>query len=694
MVGAESGKPEFQIYDKKADVFRNVEYRDIVILMRSLSHKAQDYVEMLRLAGVPVNSQSACGYFEATEISDCLCLLKVLDNADRDIELAAVLRGPIFGLSDSSLVKIRLHTEKNSKSNPLPPSGYSPLAGGELRSFYQAVLAYAQNGSDKHLCQTLNDILRQLNQWRRQVRQGSLADLLDGIFRTRRLLSFYSALPNGAQRRANLLKLHDHAIQFEHFRTTEPGAALGRFVEFLEKLAETEQDWAPAEPDSSSENAVRIMSVHKSKGLEFPVVFVAELNTPFNRRSATGQCLIDEETVGLQIIDRKARGRFSSLAHQVIAERRKQADLAEEMRILYVALTRAREKLILTASKKEKVCVNLLAECTGFNEQLSAPNRRCIPDWKLTEAGCHLDWLLMGMAGNAELCRLFDLEGGESDTLFFAGRVSRNDLEIITDQIRQKKRSLKSYTTCPKAGTEVSKQAQAAFESIQGNLLWQYPFEDIAKLAAKLSVSELTHADDEFSAIDVTRAFAKKPTAVNKPSKATGTDALSLGSAVHLILEHIDLSEPVNIKSLQKTITGLVEKELLNEAIAKQIDISSILSFFDSDLGKLAQQAGNNVLREWPFTYALDANQVGAKTTDEIIVLQGIIDMIIPMEKGLVIVDFKTDRVTEENVEQRAEQYSQQLRSYGCAAGDILKQPVQSAWLYFLTPQKAIEVAL
>ena len=663
IVGTETGKPEFQIYDKKTGVFRDVQYRDIVILMRSLSHKAQDYVEMLRLAGVPVSSQSACGYFEATEISDCLSLLKVLDNADRDIELAALLRGPIFGVTDSQLAAIRLAADKHA-------------------SFYQAVLAYVDNGPDKTLQNKLSEILTQLNQWRRQVHQDSLANMLDGVFRQKRLLSFYSALPNGAQRRANLLKLHDHAIQFEHFRTTEPGAALTRFVEFLEKLAEAEQDWAPAEPDSSGENAVRIMSVHKSKGLEFPVVFVAELNTSFNMRASSGQCLINEDTVGLQIVDRPARGRFATLAHQVIAERRKKADLAEEMRILYVALTRAREKLILTASKKENACVKVLIESAAFADRIA--------DWRLSEVRCHLDWVLMGAAGNNELCRLFDLDGVDSQPLFYPERIGRDELDGMTREILDAKRSLKSYTTPPKAGSKADSKAQAAFEMIGQNLLWQYPFEEMTQRAAKLSVSELTHADDEFSGVDLTGAFSKKPAVLDDTKrKSSGADALSLGSAVHLILEHIDLSNPVDAAAIEKTITQLAKEKQLSPAIIQQIDPAAILAFFNSDLGQLAQQAGNKVLREWPFTYALAADD---ETKDEIVVLQGIVDMIIPTEKGLVIVDFKTDRVTEDNVNERAEQYTEQLRAYARAASDIIKRPVQSAWLYFLRLQEALEV--
>jgi ATP-dependent helicase/nuclease subunit A len=203
IVGSQTRSPEIQVYDKKTDAFRDVEYRDIVVLMRSLSHKAQDYTEMLRLAGVPVNSQSACGYFEATEVSDCLTLLKVLDNPDRDIELAGLLRSPVFSITDTELAKIRLHTK-------------------EKISFYKAVRKYAADGSEMALREKLNTILSQINAWRQQVRAGSLADFLDRVFREKGLLSFYAAGANGAQRRANLLKLHDHAIRFEHFRTTEP----------------------------------------------------------------------------------------------------------------------------------------------------------------------------------------------------------------------------------------------------------------------------------------------------------------------------------------------------------------------------------------------------------------------------------------------------------------------------------------
>ena len=295
MVGADGSKAEFQSMTARPAVPRCA-VRDIVILMRSLSHKANTYVEILRLAQIPVNSQSACGYFETTEISDCLSLLKTLDNPDGDIELAATLRSPLFGFDDTALATIRFYAEDTI---------------GRKKPFYQAVKRYAEDGPDATLRKAVCDALRQLDQWRQAAQHGNIATLLDEVFRTTGLLAFYAALPNGAVRRANLLKLHDRAIQFEQFRTSRPGMGLARFVEFLEKLQDQEQDWAPGQPDSM-ENAVRVMSVHKSKGLEFPVVFAAELNTRFNMTDTVGECLIDEDTIGLQAAIEGGRFRLSS----------------------------------------------------------------------------------------------------------------------------------------------------------------------------------------------------------------------------------------------------------------------------------------------------------------------------------------------------------------------------------------------
>jgi ATP-dependent helicase/nuclease subunit A len=365
---------------------RDVEYRDIVILMRSLARKANDYVQVLRLAGVPVSCEATAGYFEATEISDCLALLKVLDNPQRDIELAAVLRSPFFKISDTELAKIRIRSK----------------TGEHKKNFYSCVVEYCNNGRDVKLIAKLKEILVVIEQWRTIARRGNLADLIWQIYRQTGFLSFVSALPNGQARRANLLKLHDRAIQFEGFAGSAGNLSLSRFVDFIAKLQEVGQDWAPAEPDAAAGNAVRILSVHKSKGLEFPVVFLAELDSQFNKRDIYGDFLADaDDTLGLQIIDRKSNSKLRSLAHQVIAEHKLSTIMAEEMRILYVATTRARDRLILSACEKQKHCRDLV--CNGF---LSGTEP--VPDWQLRRCRSPLDWILYGLSDMKDLHEAFE----------------------------------------------------------------------------------------------------------------------------------------------------------------------------------------------------------------------------------------------------------------------------------------------
>ncbi|MCE5186199.1 MAG: helicase-exonuclease AddAB subunit AddA [Planctomycetaceae bacterium] len=680
LVGADTGRPQIEIYDKKLDTTRPLDYRDIVILMRSLSHKARDYVEMLRLAGIPVSSQSSCGYFDAAEVTDCLCLLKVLDNPDRDIELAGLLRSPVFSVSDNELALVRLHAEENSKSK-IRNSNDRNIKRITRANFYQAVKMYAQNGPAPALRAKLLDILNQIAQWRSEARNGSLADLLDRVLADKGLLAFYGALPNGTQRKANLLKLHDHAIQFEHFRTTDPGGSLGRFVEFLEKLDEGGQDWAPAEPDSAGENAVRIMSVHKAKGLEFPVVFAAELNTKFNMQDCGGECLISDRMLGLQILDRQASRRYPSMAHQVIADQRRRMNIAEEMRILYVALTRAREKLILTGSVRQSACVNRLQQVTALPQT---------PEWVTADGQCHLDWVLNGLAQSPTLHRLYEtgLEGQAGQLLkFHAERVSRQELESISSRILQTNRSLKNMVK--PAGKSAVNKAAVAFEHIRHNLQWSYPFEHALSINAKFSVSELVHREGLSAAV-----FETKPSAVNAAAgrRQAQATAMEVGSAFHALFESLDLSRPIDAPAIEAVLKRLVDSGRVSQAAARQVEIASALSFFEHRLGQLTLRHAAGALREWPFTVALNAQFAAAAADGDTVILQGIVDLIVPTSEGLIVVDFKTDRVTEPELTARSQGYAEQLRYYAGAAAAILRKPIFQTWLYYLTPRQAYPV--
>jgi ATP-dependent helicase/nuclease subunit A len=644
--------------------------------MRSLAKKANDYVEIFRLAGVPVSCQATAGYFEATEISDFVALLKVLDNPQRDIELAAVLRSPFFKVSDTELAKIKLHNRIQQRH----------------KSYYDCVLEYCRGGADAELAGRLEKVLTRIEQWRTIARRGNLADLIWRIYRETGFLSFVSALPNGQARRANLLKLHDRAIQYEGFASSAGVPSLTRFVEFIEKLQDAGQDWAPAEPQSSAGNAVRILSVHKSKGLEFPVVFLAELESRFNKRDVQADCLIDaNHTLGLQIIDRESNSKLSSLAHEVIAERKLSATLAEEMRILYVATTRAKERLILTASEKHKKCREIISNGFFFSD-------KPVPDWQLRACRNPLEWILYGLSGQKILHDAFETglaERAIDDDLFGFELHGQSDLKQLAETIMRLKAGKSTQPSANSKKTRSKREGSELLAQVKKSLTWRYRFGDEALLPAKSSVTQLTHGNDEYMKFDYSGVLDRRPHVLitAEPDSGETLDGRLIGTATHLVISQLDLAGPVTRGAVEKTIEKLQADDAIVPAVAKQIDAESILTFFNTEQGRLIFDPANTVRREWPFTFALPASGwENSSVAEDTIVVQGIIDLVVRTAQGLVVIDFKTDKITAQQAEERAELYRRQLELYSRAACAILKEKPVGRWLYFLTPRVFVEV--
>jgi ATP-dependent helicase/nuclease subunit A len=676
MVGADTGKAEFQINDEQQGVQRDVEYRDIVILMRSLAKKANDYVEILRLAGVPVSCQATAGYFEATEISDFVALLKVLDNPQRDIELAAVLRSPIFNVTDTELARIKLNNKGQQRH----------------KGYYDCVIEYCRGGSDTGPAGRLDKILARIEQWRTTARRGNLADLIWRIYRQTGFLSFVSALPNGQARRANLLRLHDRAIQYEGFAGSTGVPSLTRFVEFIEKLQEAGQDWAPAEPQSSAGNAVRILSVHKSKGLEFPVVFLAELQSRFNKRDVQADCLIDADyTLGLQVIDQESNSKLSSLAHQVIEEQKASTGLAEEMRILYVATTRAKERLILTASEKQNKCRQVLSNAFFFGDKPA-------PGWQLRNCQSPLEWVLYGLAGQKILHEAFETglsEKAVGNDLFSFKLHGPSDLKQMAEAVMRLKAGMPARPSATSQKQGRKKEDSQLIEQVKKSLGWRYRFADAALLPAKSSVTQLTHGNDEYMKFDYSGALDRRPSALMTagPDSAVPIDGRLVGTATHLVISELDLSGPITIEAIEKTIEKLLVNGEIAPAVVEQIDAESILTFFDAGQGRLTLDPANTVWREWPFTFAMPASEwKNSHVSEDTIVVQGIIDLLVRTAHGLVVIDFKTDKITAGQAEERAGLYRRQLELYNRAACAILKDKPAGRWLYFLNPRVFVEV--
>jgi ATP-dependent helicase/nuclease subunit A len=692
---ADSGTPALQILDSQTGQPRPAEYRDIVILMRSLSAKF-DFVEALRLCGIPVTCEGVAGYFEATEITDMLSLLKVLDNPRRDIELAAVLRSPFFGFSDTELAKIRLHGKKNNL---------------EL-GFYDCVLSLCKSIDDRELADKLNKTLDTLDDWRTvarrgrpfglapvstrsraEVGRGGLAELIWHIYRQTGYLSFVCALPDGLARRANLLKLHDRAIQFENFASSAGVPSLTRFVDFIEKLIAAGEDWSSRQPEPAAGNSVRVLSVHKSKGLEFPVVFLADLNSPFSKKGYKRDCLVDEHsTLGLRVIDAGSNSRLDSIGCQLIEEHARQKSLAEEMRILYVAMTRAINRLILVGCKDKKTCQRILTAASLFDEQT-------IPDWHLETCQSHLDWILSALSNQSLLHNAFqtDLKSPLADNnLFTVNLYDQPQLEKISVLIRNTKRvTIRNPQSSIRNPQDV--------ERIKESLNWRYPFAGASLLPAKRTVTQWTHRNDEFAKVDYSRAFERRPKTILSAGQFSDIDGRAIGTATHLVLSQLDLAVSITIEAIQSLISKLIADGAVIESVASLIDVESILKFFKSDLGRMTLDKNNLVCREWPFTFAIPASQwleleipqtsdEPRATSHDSIIVQGIIDLLIKTPKGLIVIDFKTDDVPPDQLPQRAELYRRQLDLYAQAAETIIGQKVLAKWLYFLQPGCEIEV--
>lgn len=670
MVGAGSNKAEFQIYDEKKNCMRDVEYGDIVVLMRSPAKRINDYVQILRLAGIPVSCRGTGGYFEATESRDIISLLKVIDNPQRDIELAAVLRSPIFNVTDGNLAKIKIHSSSS----------------GRCGTFYDCVVKYADDGKDIKLKARLREILQKIELWRNSARTENLADLLWKIYRESGFLSFVSALPDGQLRRANLLKLHDRAIQFEAFASSQALASLSRFVDFIERLEETGCEWAFAEPETLGENAVKITSIHKSKGLEFPVVILAELDNRFNTSDLSDDFLADENlTLGLQIIDRQSNSKLASLAHQVISEQKLRAALAEEMRILYVAATRAKDRLILTACKRMNCCRQVVLNSFFFGDEK-------LGDWQLRCCSSFLEWILCGLGDQSSVHSV--LETG------FEKNCSDNDLFSIKIYGCYEQQKLSGYIESlrltgkgeqKKLTEKFDKKQVGIIKALKENLNWRYNFEAVSVLPAKRTVTQLTHSGDEFVSFDYSRALDRKPKAVLASDSADLVDSRLIGTAVHLLISKLDLRKPVTKKTVEETREKLLRANVVSSAAAERIDAESIVRFFESRLGKLTAEKGSEVWREWPFTFTLPVSDFN-DSSDETVIVQGIIDMLIVTPGGIVIIDFKTDNIGAEKAKERAELYRSQLEIYSRAAETIVKKKVLSKWLYFLNCGSAVEI--
>ncbi|MHC5293637.1 helicase-exonuclease AddAB subunit AddA [Listeria welshimeri] len=660
---------KFPIYDKKLQQNRSIQYRDIVILSRSMT-SAPDMEEAMKVQDIPFYVSNNSGYFETTEVATMIALLKVIDNPYQDIPLAAVLRSPIVGLNEEELGQIRMAKKK----------GY----------FFDALLAY-KDITVSAAADRISDFITQLNNWRELSIRENLTALIWQIYQETNFYEFVGGLPGGKQRQANLRALYDRANQYE--KTAFRG--LFRFVRFVERLEVRGDDLGTAKTLGEKEDVVRMMTIHASKGLEFPVVIISGLSKKFNMRDIYSKTLLDKDYgFASNYRDIEKMIVYPTIMQQAIKQKKSREMIAEEMRVLYVALTRAEEKLILTATVPdfEKTSKNWL--------QVSNQKETILPASIRAKAKCYLDWIGNTIIRHTSFKDLLCEERIQTLPTEMKLQIEIKTKEMfLTTELEEHK--VDNWLENVKAHEPVP--VQSAYKD-EIERFMNYKYKDVAatEIRAKQSVTELKRQfslQDSWSDTSILKEFQKVSLDRPKFLQQNKLSATEIGTAMHTLMQAVSLTYKPSEKDLTSLLQSMQEKDILTEAQIKAINIKQIMGFFDSPLGETVLQKSDQVKREVPFSYLLPVAKLYKQSDlEEHVLIQGVVDSMIEEEDAITLIDYKTDKIEGRYANWEAaekvmkERYQIQIKLYAEAIQAITGKKVSNAYLYFFDGQHICQI--
>lgn len=639
------------VKDQDSGGLRRVHYRDIVILLRSITGWADTFLKVLSEAGIPAHTTSQAGYFAAVEIQTVLSMLSILDNPLQDIPAAAVLASPIAGMSGEELAKIR--------------------AASKEHFYFLALEEYAQYGEGS-LREKAAAFLELYERLRRLTPYTPIHKLIRIVLQETGYAAYIQAMPSGSKRAANLDMLLEKAVAYE--QTSYKG--LFHFVRYIEKLKKYEIDFGEADITSENEDVVRIMSIHKSKGLEFPVVFVSGMGKQFNKQDIRSRMILHPEYgIGLDSIDTEKRIRRPGFIKKILENEIGIENQGEELRVLYVALTRAKEKLIMTASVKEE---------PGGGQPSCMPGSGPMDYFSRYRAASYLDWVYPCAAADGALyaIRLYrtgDLALQEAVEAA-AGRLDEMQVKTL-------------YRTADRA----------LYQKLDEKLSWSYPYASDTDLKTKISVTELKRRQAMVLEEDTPPQeewFAKErenlvPAFLRSQDRQEVFGALR-GSAVHKVMEEVDFVQSINSSDRTADIRMQMEHMLTEGRITKEmkelVRPGMLGRFLNTPLASRmakAQQQGE-LYKEQPFVMGIPASMVYEGGSRELVLIQGIVDVYWVEDGELVILDYKTDAVKKE--EQLAQRYQVQLDLYGEALQKATGKKVKEKIIYSFSLQSPIKI--
>lgn len=665
LINPETG---LKVWDKKEKRYRTACYGDMVILLRSLSGFAEDFVNILMNEGIPAYAERRTGYFTAIEVETVLCFLSIIDNPMQDIPLAAVLKSPIVGATDEELARLMAVFKRTAKK-------------GQDRGIYGAWMYYLENcpedERERELYGKLAAFSDELAEYRRIAGYLSIHELLYIIYENTGYYDYIAAMPAGEARQANLDMLVEKASAYE--KTSYSG--LFHFIRYIENLKKYDTDFGEAAL-AGDENTVRILSIHKSKGLEFPVVFLAGMGKKFNKQDLYGKILIDPDLgIATDYLDLELRVKTPTLKKNVLRRRLELEALGEELRVLYVAMTRAKEKLIMTGTDRY-----LDKKLERFSDIKRTGGQ--IPFTILSTADSFLDWLLMSLSGKLSESALLADAGAETGLMTVRSYSVADLVGVEIEHQAEKKLSKEELLNFDCA--RIYDEAYAA--GISAAFAYRYPHTADIGLHTKLSVSELKKQgqlidEEESTFLPTIPAFLLEESG----KKDQGGGAFR-GTAYHRALELLNFPGMKTISDVEMALDTFRREKYMDEESLSLLDAGILWNFLSSPLGRRmsAAQAKGLLYKEQQFVIGIPAREMEVCSSDELVLIQGIIDAYMEEEDGLVLIDYKTDHVVRGRESLLTERYGIQLEYYKRALEQMTGKKVTEKIIYSLTLQEEI----
>ncbi|AXU63728.1 helicase-exonuclease AddAB subunit AddA [Clostridioides difficile] len=685
----EDGKIQ-KVYDKGIDGYRPVEFRDIVILLRATSAWAPVFADELMNMDIPTYADVGVGYFDTIEIKTILSLLQIIDNPMQDIPLISVLKSPIFGFTPEDLIDIRVQSKDKIFYEVLKSTAeYDGFTDSQNENESEFIPSEECINKSK-------DFLIKLKEFKEKSMYMSTDEFIWYLYTRTGYYAYVGALPGGSQRQANLKVLFERAKQFEE--TSLKG--IFNFVNFIEKLKKSSSDMGSAKTLGENANVVRIMSIHKSKGLEFPVVICSAMGKNFNTQDFKKSILYHHNLgYGPQFVDYERRISFPSIAKEALKSKINIENLSEEMRVLYVAFTRAKEKLIITGSTR-----NIQDSIKRWSNGVESLDT--ISQYEILKGKNFLDWIMPCVLKHRDLSNLLEEVGldavfsVEHNSKWYGKLWNKNDI-LVEKKSDEEKESIEEILE----KIDVDSPDSNYYNEIEEKLNYIYPYEFSTRKPATISVTEIkkiqnNYEEELINTIFEQKVILKKPLFIQNEEEREKISGTERGTIVHLVMEVLDLKNVSSVNDIKSQIRGFVSKGIITEKQASIVNPYKIYKFFASNIGKRMLNA-EIINREKSiyaqvnmkdiYIYEKLINNDDKKLYDnESVMLRGIVDAYFEEDNQIVLVDYKTDFVNEENINQIIEKYKKQLDLYADIIETLTGKSVKEKCIYLFGVDEAV----